>query len=159
MESVSLRSHLPSLPPTVRSYANSCRFASALDRVTGIVQPEGVNMSSSTPFRTDAVTKASLNVGLIPSAGARVGGTGAASGGPQSAATAEPNSDAYLDTFQEELHKKVDAEVGLLVDGLQDCVHLAKVSESFMCIVERKLGLSMLKLKVRTGRKQGQIQG
>lgn len=87
-------------------------------------------MSSSAPFRTDAVTKTSLNVGLIPSAGARSGAGVAGSGGPQSAATAEPSSEAYLDSFQEELHKKVDAEVEVLVDGLQECVQLARVSEA-----------------------------
>lgn len=83
-------------------------------------------MSSSTPFRTDAVVKGSLNVGLIPSAGAR-GGVGAGSGGAHGAAASEASSEAYLDAFEEELHKKVDSEIGVLVDGLQECVQLAKV--------------------------------
>jgi hypothetical protein len=93
-------------------------------------------MSSSTPFRTDAVVKGSLNVGLIPSAGARGGGAGAGSGGAHGAAANEASSEAYLDTFQEELHKKVDTEIGVLVDGLQECVQLAKV-RSFACLNAR----------------------
>jgi hypothetical protein len=88
-------------------------------------------MSSNTPFRTDAVVKGSLNVGLIPSAGARGGGpAGGGAGGAHAAAASEPSSEAYLDSFEEELHKKVDSEIGVLVDGLQECVKLAKVSAS-----------------------------
>lgn len=76
------------------------------------------------------MTKTSLNVGLIPSAGASTGRGVAGSSGLQNAGSAEPSSEAYLDTFQEELQKKVDTEVGVLVDGLQECVQLAKVSET-----------------------------
>lgn len=87
-------------------------------------------MASSTPFRTDAVVKGSLNAGLIPAAGSKAGGAGGpSSGAAQGVAAAEPSSEAYLDAFQEELHKKVDNEIGVLVDGLQECVQLAKVSE------------------------------
>jgi hypothetical protein len=75
---------------------------------------------SSVPFKTDAVVKGSLNVGLISGAGTR--GSGGVGG-----IASEPTSEAYLDTFQEELHKKVDGDIEILVDGLQDCVALAKV--------------------------------
>lgn len=85
-------------------------------------------MSSNVPFRTDAVVKGSLNAGLIKPSGARSGGAGAASGA-HGAAAAEPTSEAYLDSFQEELHKKVDGDIAVLVDGLQECVQLAKVSK------------------------------
>lgn len=87
-----------------------------------------VFMSSNVPFRTDAVVKGSLNTGLIKPSGARSGGAGAASGAHAGAA-AEPTSEAYLDSFQEELHKKVDGDIAVLVDGLQECVQLAKVSK------------------------------
>lgn len=83
--------------------------------------------SPNVPFRTDAVVKGSLNAGLIQAPGGR-GGAGAGAGA-RGAATAEPTSEAYLDSFEEELHKKVDSDIAVLVDGLQECVQLAKVSE------------------------------
>lgn len=82
-------------------------------------------MSANTPFKTDAVVKGSLNVGLIPTAGTRTGGAASTAQGAQAA---EPTSEAYLNAFEEELHKKVDGDIGVLVDGLQECMQLAKVS-------------------------------
>lgn len=82
--------------------------------------------SANVPFRTDAVVKGSLNVGLI-SSGQRGGRDGF---GGSSSAAAEPTSEAYLEKFEEDLQKKVDNEIEVLVDSLQECVELAKVSEA-----------------------------
>lgn len=85
-------------------------------------------------FRTDARVKGSLNAGLLPSAGstrAGVGGGGQGGGpGGSGAREAEPSSEEYLDRFEEELHKKVDAEIEGLVNGLEECVALTKVGFS-----------------------------
>lgn len=58
-----------------------------------------------------------------------MGGRGGGGGGGQTGAGAEKevSSEEYLDRFEEELHKKVDAEMEILVDGLGDCVRLSKV--------------------------------
>lgn len=74
-------------------------------------------------FKTDAPVRTSLNTGLLP-AGNRSGRTGVAGGAGREP---EPSSNEYLDRFEEELHKRVDAEVESLVTGLEECVALAKV--------------------------------
>lgn len=52
------------------------------------------------------------------------GGSAGQTGG---GAEREVSSEEYLDRFEEELHKRVDAEMEILVDGLGDCVRLSKV--------------------------------
>ena len=80
-------------------------------------------------FKTDAPVRGSLNVGLLPSAGSsRTGrGVGARRGSGGGQAEAHSPSTESLDAFEEALHKKVDSEIEVLVDGLEACVALAKV--------------------------------
>ena len=84
-------------------------------------------------FKTDAPVRGSLNVGLLPSAGSsgasrpRGGAEAGVGGGQGRTHEGEASSDDYLDRFEEELHKKVDSEIEVLVSGLEECVALAKV--------------------------------
>ena len=93
-------------------------------------------MSTARPFKTDVSVKTSLNAGLLPGAGgsSRTGGRGGggAAGQTGGGAEREVSSEEYLDRFEEELHRKVDAEMEILVDGLGDCVRLSKVGVAFV---------------------------
>lgn len=71
-------------------------------------------------FKTDVHQRSSLASGLLPTAAGR-----RADNAGQS--QAEPTSEEYLARFEEDLQKKVDGDIGTLVDGLADCVALAKV--------------------------------
>lgn len=50
------------------------------------------------------------------------------------ASTAEGQSEAYLDTMEEDLNKRVDVEVEILVTGMTDLVALAQVCPSHTLI-------------------------
>lgn len=78
-------------------------------------------MAAST-FKTDVTVRGSLNTGLLPS-----GNRSGASGGRGRAADPEPTSEEYLDRFAEDLNKRIDTEIEVLVDGLEQCVALSKV--------------------------------
>ena len=75
--------------------------------------------------------RGSLNTGLLPSAGK--GGSsrnarGGAGGAGGAAEEPEPTSEEYLDRFAEDLNKRIDTEIEVLVDGLEQCIALSKVS-------------------------------
>lgn len=89
-----------------------------------------VSRAMTTPFRTDVTVRGSLNAGLLPSAGRGKPGSGASSGSGGrggAGAEAEPTSEAYLDRFAEDLNRKIDNDIEVLVDGLEQCVELSKV--------------------------------
>lgn len=75
-------------------------------------------------FKSDAVQKGGLNAGLLSRRPAASSNVNAA----QNAWNADVSTSAeYLESFEEQLNKKVDTEILALVDGFADCVKLAKV--------------------------------
>lgn len=129
-----------SKPSAVRSVHSEYVFISARKRSSSVIPPvsypdrerqsssDCTMAGSGAAFRTDVQVKTSLTSGLLPGSGGNRRGERA--GGPARGQEAEATSDEYLARFEEDLHKKVDTEIGTLVDGLADCVALAKVGHS-----------------------------
>jgi len=81
-------------------------------------------------FKTDAPIRGSLNTGLVQSNShtSRSSGIGgAAPGSGRGNDDGQQSSEAYLDAFEEQLNVRVDSEIHTLVQGLEECVQLAKV--------------------------------